>query len=155
MYACLGGGDIYNDPPLLKFYQNNDISPESKFPEPEAPTFAITTRSGISTRDPPFPTLLQSTPTNYAERTTKREGPEGAESRKLSLRFGNETVTFNVRKFMKSKHSRNDYLYCTDHTANIVREQWVDTIDHDGKWTEADEEGDSNEVQAVSFYPRA
>ncbi|GJR21471.1 DNA-directed DNA polymerase [Tanacetum coccineum] len=31
----------------------------------------------------------------------------------------------------------------------------VDTVDHDGKWTEAEEEGDSNEVQAVSFYPRA
>ncbi|GKF00364.1 DNA-directed DNA polymerase [Tanacetum coccineum] len=31
----------------------------------------------------------------------------------------------------------------------------VDTVDHDGKWTEADEEGDSNEVQVVSFYLRA
>ncbi|GKE28690.1 DNA-directed DNA polymerase [Tanacetum coccineum] len=30
----------------------------------------------------------------------------------------------------------------------------VDTVDHDGKWTEA-EKGDSNKVQAVSFYPRA
>ncbi|GKA77021.1 hypothetical protein Tco_0783482, partial [Tanacetum coccineum] len=53
---------------------------ESKFPEPEAPTFAITTKSGINTRDLPFPTLLQSTPTNHAEGTTEREVPEGAES---------------------------------------------------------------------------
>ncbi|GJZ91002.1 DNA-directed DNA polymerase [Tanacetum coccineum] len=52
---------------------------------------------------------------------------------KLSLRVRNETVTFNIRKSMKSKHSRDDYL----------------------KWTEAEEEGDSNELQAVSFYPRA
>ncbi|GJW31944.1 hypothetical protein Tco_0051976 [Tanacetum coccineum] len=56
---------------------------------------------------------------------------------------------------MRSKHSRDDYLYCADHTAKIVREQWVDTVDHDGKWTESEEEGDSNEVQAVSFYLRA
>ncbi|GKC14858.1 hypothetical protein Tco_1011640 [Tanacetum coccineum] len=29
----------------------------------------------------------------------------------------------------------------------------VDTIDHDGKWVEAEDDGDPNEVQAVSFYP--
>ncbi|GJU40536.1 DNA-directed DNA polymerase [Tanacetum coccineum] len=74
---------------------------------------------------------------------------------KLSLKVRNETITFNIRKSMKSKHSCDNYLYCADHTAKIVREQWVDTVDHDGKWTEADEEGDSNEVQVVSFYLRA
>ncbi|GJW86090.1 hypothetical protein Tco_0159235 [Tanacetum coccineum] len=31
----------------------------------------------------------------------------------------------------------------------------VDTVDHDRKWTKSEEEGDSNEVQAVSFYLRA
>nr|GEZ07828.1 hypothetical protein [Tanacetum cinerariifolium] len=30
----------------------------------------------------------------------------------------------------------------------------VDTVNHDGKWTEVEEEEDSNEVQAVSFYLR-
>ncbi|GJZ36743.1 hypothetical protein Tco_0582934 [Tanacetum coccineum] len=30
----------------------------------------------------------------------------------------------------------------------------VDTIKHDRKWTKAEDEGDSNKVQAVSFYPR-
>ncbi|GJU82557.1 hypothetical protein Tco_1284922 [Tanacetum coccineum] len=79
---------------------------------------------------------------------------ESTLSRKLSLRVKNETVTFNIAKSMKSKHSRNDYMYCADNTAKIVQEQWVDTVDHDGKWTEA-EKGDSNKVQAVSFYPRA
>ncbi|GJZ26036.1 DNA-directed DNA polymerase [Tanacetum coccineum] len=29
---------------------------------------------------------------------------------KLSLRVRNETITFNIRKSMKSKHSRDDYL---------------------------------------------
>nr|GEU71869.1 hypothetical protein [Tanacetum cinerariifolium] len=42
---------------------------------------------------------------------------------KLSLRLGEETVTFNIGKSMKSKHSRDDYLYCADHTAKLVREQ--------------------------------
>ncbi|GJY27351.1 DNA-directed DNA polymerase [Tanacetum coccineum] len=107
--VCLSGGDIYDDPSLLRFYQNNDIPPwgnnkhkekgedgpewvirnkfedelakESKFPKSEAPTFAITNRSRISTRDAPFPTQSQLTPTNHAEGTTKRVGPEGAKSR--------------------------------------------------------------------------
>ncbi|GKD11072.1 DNA-directed DNA polymerase [Tanacetum coccineum] len=73
---------------------------------------------------------------------------------KLSLRVGNETITFNIRNSMKSKHSRDDYLYCADHTAKLVHEQWVDTMDHDGKWTEDEEEEDSNKALVVSFYPR-
>ncbi|GJS16824.1 zf-CCHC domain-containing protein [Tanacetum coccineum] len=73
--------------------------------------------------------------------------------RKLSLRVGSETVTFNIRKSMKSKHSRKDYLYCADHTANLVQEQWVDIVNHDRKWTKEEEE-DSNKAVIVSFYPR-
>ncbi|GKC92066.1 DNA-directed DNA polymerase [Tanacetum coccineum] len=52
---------------------------------------------------------------------------------KLSLRVGSETVTFNIGKSMKSKHSRDDYLYCADHTAKLVQEQWVNTVNHDEK----------------------
>ncbi|GJR04733.1 zf-CCHC domain-containing protein [Tanacetum coccineum] len=74
---------------------------------------------------------------------------------KLSLRVKSETVTFNIGKSMKSKHSRDDYLYCADHTTKLVQEQWVDTVNHDGEWTEEEEEGDDlNKVFAVSFYPR-
>ncbi|GKA50552.1 reverse transcriptase domain-containing protein [Tanacetum coccineum] len=39
---------------------------------------------------------------------------------KLSLRVGDETVTFNIGKSMKSKHSHDDYLCCTYHTAKLV-----------------------------------
>ncbi|GKE00012.1 DNA-directed DNA polymerase [Tanacetum coccineum] len=74
---------------------------------------------------------------------------------KLSLTVGSETVTFNIGKSMKSKHSQDNYLYCADYTAKLVQEQWVDMIDHDRKWIEVEEEEDSNKVQAVSFYPRA
>ncbi|GJY59372.1 hypothetical protein Tco_0459264 [Tanacetum coccineum] len=36
-----------------------------------------------------------------------------------------------------------------------VGKQWVDKVNHDGKWTtRRKKEEDSNEVQAVSFYPR-
>ncbi|GJX38554.1 RNA-directed DNA polymerase [Tanacetum coccineum] len=35
-----------------------------------------------------------------------------------------------------------------------LAEQWVDTVNHDRKWTKDEEEEDSNEVLAVSFYPR-
>ncbi|GKC53127.1 putative nucleotidyltransferase, ribonuclease H [Tanacetum coccineum] len=55
---------------------------------------------------------------------------------------------------MKSKHSRNDYLYCAYHTAKLVQEQWVDIVDHEGEWTKEEEGDDPNEVLAVSFYPR-
>ncbi|GJX39542.1 putative nucleotidyltransferase, ribonuclease H [Tanacetum coccineum] len=68
---------------------------------------------------------------------------------KLSLRVRSETVTFNMGKSMKSKHSRDDYLYCADHTAKLVQEQWVDIVNHDGKWTEVDEEEDSNELKEL------
>ncbi|GKD15143.1 DNA-directed DNA polymerase [Tanacetum coccineum] len=41
---------------------------------------------------------------------------------KISLRLENETVTFNIGKSMKFKYSRDDYLYCTDQTAKLIRE---------------------------------
>ncbi|GJU28783.1 hypothetical protein Tco_1172372 [Tanacetum coccineum] len=106
----LSGGDIYDDPSLLRFYQNDDTPPwgnikrkdkgedgpewvvkhreemheqfsqifsttrKIKTPKSEAPTFAITTRSGVNTRDPPFPT-----PANHTEGATEKEGSEGVE----------------------------------------------------------------------------
>ncbi|GKD19386.1 reverse transcriptase domain-containing protein, partial [Tanacetum coccineum] len=73
---------------------------------------------------------------------------------KLILRVRSETITFNIRKSMKSKHSRDDYLYCADHTVKLVQEQWVNTVNHEGKWTEEEEGEDSNKALAVSFYPR-
>ncbi|GJV47144.1 hypothetical protein Tco_1437356, partial [Tanacetum coccineum] len=67
---------------------------------------------------------------------------------KLSLRVGSKTITFNIGKSTKSKHSHDDYLYCADHTAKLVQEQWVDTLNHEGKWTEEEEEN-SNEAFVV------
>ncbi|GJX58246.1 reverse transcriptase domain-containing protein [Tanacetum coccineum] len=252
--VCLSRGDIYDDPSLLR---------ESETPESEAPTFAITTRSGVSTQDPHFQALPRPTSDNLTKGEIEKERPEGEEPSiiqepilrpsifyqpskslpqkegdpgsfilpciieplavkntladlgasinlmphslfrrlgiskhkltkmsiqladrsikypigvcenlfvkiskfiflvdfivlemdedelvsiilgrpflvaaravidvhegKLSLRFRSEIVTFNIGKSMKSKHSHDDYLYCADHTAKLVQEQWVDT----------------------------
>ncbi|GKC90280.1 reverse transcriptase domain-containing protein [Tanacetum coccineum] len=73
---------------------------------------------------------------------------------KLSLRVKSETITFNIGRSMKSKHSHDDYLYCADHTAKRIQEQWVDTVSHDEKWAKEEDEEGSNKAHAVSFYPR-
>ncbi|GJS56868.1 hypothetical protein Tco_0651652 [Tanacetum coccineum] len=69
-HVYLSGGEIYDDPSLLR---------NSETPTPKAPTFAITTRSGVSTQDPPFPAPPQSTSANHTKGETEKEGPEGAE----------------------------------------------------------------------------
>ncbi|GKC73814.1 hypothetical protein Tco_1119697 [Tanacetum coccineum] len=38
--------------------------------------------------------------------------------------------------------------------ASHCHEQWVDTVNHNGKWTEEEEEEDFNKSVAVSFYLR-
>ncbi|GKA27335.1 hypothetical protein Tco_0713503 [Tanacetum coccineum] len=45
---------------------------KSETPKPEAPTFAITTRSGVSTQDPPFLAPPQSTSANHTKGATKK-----------------------------------------------------------------------------------
>nr|GEW06512.1 hypothetical protein [Tanacetum cinerariifolium] len=109
--------------------------------KPKVPAFAITTRSGASTRDSRFPNSPQPTTTDHTKGTIKRKGSEREEPNifqneeiprpptlyhpsksKLSLRVRNETVTFNIGKSMKSKYSRDDYLYCADHTAKLIRD---------------------------------
>ncbi|GKC13806.1 ribonuclease H-like domain-containing protein [Tanacetum coccineum] len=72
---------------------------------------------------------------------------------KLSLRVKNEVVTFNLGKSVKTAGSRDDYLHCADHTNNLIQEQQVDTLIHDRKWTDIEDEIDSEKVQAGSFYP--
>ncbi|GJS07361.1 hypothetical protein Tco_0364157 [Tanacetum coccineum] len=47
---------------------------KSKTPKPEATTFAITTRSGVSTKDPPFPSPSQLTSSNHTEGQLKKKG---------------------------------------------------------------------------------
>ncbi|GJT31619.1 DNA-directed DNA polymerase [Tanacetum coccineum] len=73
---------------------------------------------------------------------------------KLNLRVGSETIIFNIGKSMKSMHFHDDYLYCVTHTVKLVKEQWVDTIHHDGEWVEPNEKYNPKEIRVVSFYPR-
>ncbi|GJU91609.1 retrotransposon protein, putative, ty3-gypsy subclass [Tanacetum coccineum] len=73
---------------------------------------------------------------------------------KLSLRVGEESVTFNIGESMKFASSQDNYLYFADHTDEMVQEQWNDTIYHDRNWIDNEEEDVVEEVQAISFYPR-
>ncbi|GKD33292.1 hypothetical protein Tco_1248801 [Tanacetum coccineum] len=50
---------------------------KSKTPKPEAPTLAITTRSGISTRDPPFLVPPRPPTDSFTEGETENEKPDG------------------------------------------------------------------------------
>ncbi|GJT61095.1 hypothetical protein Tco_1004628 [Tanacetum coccineum] len=52
---------------------------KSETPKPEAPTFAITTRSGVSTQDPPFPAPPRPTSDNLTEGEIEKERHEGEE----------------------------------------------------------------------------
>ncbi|GJU97853.1 DNA-directed DNA polymerase [Tanacetum coccineum] len=52
---------------------------KSETRKPEESTFAITTRSGVSTQDPPFLAPSQSTSDNHTKGATKKEGHEDAE----------------------------------------------------------------------------
>ncbi|GJS38152.1 hypothetical protein Tco_0563195 [Tanacetum coccineum] len=113
-HVCLSGGDIYDDPSLLRnkfedelanfmiekkshakgignmldqhrkelheqFSQILSMIKESETPKSEAPTFAITTRSGVSTQDPHFQASPRPTSDNLTKGEIKKERPEGEE----------------------------------------------------------------------------
>ncbi|GJU16500.1 putative reverse transcriptase domain-containing protein [Tanacetum coccineum] len=191
--VCLSGGYIYNDPSLLRFYQNDDTPPwgnnkrvcPKKERDPGSFTlpclirplavknaladlgasinlmpYSLFQRLGISKIKPTkmsiqlvdqsikcpigvcenllvkiskfiFPVdfvVLEMDEDELLPIILRR--PFLATARavidvhegKLSLRVGSETVTFNIGKSIKSKHFRDDYLYCADHTAKLVQE---------------------------------
>ncbi|GKC37194.1 hypothetical protein Tco_1049578 [Tanacetum coccineum] len=62
-----------------QYSQILSIISKSEILKPEAPTFAITTRSRISTRDPPFPAPPRPATDNFTKRETEKEGLEDAE----------------------------------------------------------------------------
>ncbi|GJX26777.1 hypothetical protein Tco_0233073 [Tanacetum coccineum] len=103
----------------------DDESSSSANSKPK-PSSSYKSLSGTTTNDPSYPILPNSPTEDAVKRAIGKEGPKG--------------------KSMRSKYSRDDYLYCADHTAKLVREQWVDTVDHDGKWVEREEDQDSKEV---------
>ncbi|GJU94445.1 hypothetical protein Tco_1319201 [Tanacetum coccineum] len=72
--------------------------------------------------------------------------------RRMCLRVGKETVTFNIGKSIRDKQPHNDYLYYADQTVKFVHDQWMDTVHLDGKWVETDQ--NLEKAQVVSFHPR-
>nr|GEV82434.1 hypothetical protein [Tanacetum cinerariifolium] len=148
--VCLSRGDIYNDPSILRFYQNDDTSPWGNIKHKEKGEDGPKCIVRMLEMDEDKLVLIVLGWPFLATARAVIDVHEG----KLSLRVGGETVTFNIRKSLKSKHSRDDYLYYADHTAKLVQEQWVDAIDHDEEWTEEEEKRNPNEALVVSFYPR-
>nr|GEV49029.1 hypothetical protein [Tanacetum cinerariifolium] len=97
----LSGGDIYGDPSLLRFYQNDDTPPwgNNKLKEKgeDVPEWVVIILE--MDEDELVPIILR-----WPFLATARAVIDVHEG-KLSLRVGSETVTFNIRKSMKSKHS--------------------------------------------------
>ncbi|GJX02979.1 hypothetical protein Tco_0188895 [Tanacetum coccineum] len=223
---CLSGGDIYNEPSLLRFYQNDDTSPwgnnkriekgedgpewsiRSQF-EDDLTNFMLEKKfhtkrigdmlvqhsmihmpkganvlkdllshkkklekaaSSVKLSEECSAIIQRNLPQKEGDLEMDEDElvpiilgrPFLATARvvidvhkgKLSLRVRSKIVTFNIGKSMKSKYSCDDYLYYADHTAKLIQEQWVDTVNHDRKWTEDKEEKGSNNALAVSFYLR-
>ncbi|GKC54462.1 hypothetical protein Tco_1077207 [Tanacetum coccineum] len=113
--VCFSGGDIYDDPSLLRFYQNDYLPPWG----------------------------------NMRRRTTIEEGPNWVIRTMIHMPKGAKVPKDllshkeKLEKAALAACSRDDYLYCIDHTANLVQEQWVDTLIHNRKWTDIEDEIDS------------
>ncbi|GJQ96265.1 hypothetical protein Tco_0007404 [Tanacetum coccineum] len=54
-----------------------------------------------------------------------------------------------IQRSLAQKEGSQEASHC-----HLVHEQWINTVNHDGKWTEEEEEEDSNKALAISFYPR-
>nr|GEV72963.1 hypothetical protein [Tanacetum cinerariifolium] len=143
---------------------------KSETPEPEAPTFAITTRSGVSTQDPPFlaPSL---------KKQKKDDEDEQLLSifKRIHINLSFLEVIIHMlkgAKVLKDLLSHKEKLEKQPPRSNLLRNVLlsskevcpkkketreaspchVDTVSHDGKLAKEEEEEDSNKVHAVSFY---
>ncbi|GKA26753.1 reverse transcriptase domain-containing protein [Tanacetum coccineum] len=149
--VCLSGGDICDDPSLLRFYQNDDVPPwgNSKQKEGEDGTEWVV-RSKFEDELANF--MLEN------KFHTKGKLEKATSSVKLS----EECSAIIQRNLPQKEGDPGSFtlpclirpLAVKNVMADLGAKQWVDIIDHDGKWAKVEEEGDSNEVQVVSFYPR-
>ncbi|GKB94121.1 hypothetical protein Tco_0980258 [Tanacetum coccineum] len=121
---------------------------KNKTPEPEAPTFAITTRSGISTQDPPFPT--PPTSANHTEGATKKEGPEDTEPSIIQEPAPLPSIFYQPSKKNSKKRPPQSSLVRSVLLLSKGVYPKKKEIAEASHW----EEEDSNEALAVSFYPR-
>nr|GFA79479.1 hypothetical protein [Tanacetum cinerariifolium] len=134
--VCLSDGDIYHDPSLLRFYQNDDIPPRGnsrqKKDGEKGPEWVVRSKfeddlSGFLLEKSFHTKGLGEMLDQHLLEMDEDDlvpiilgGPFLATARamidvyegKPSLGVGSKTVTFNIRKFMKSKYSYDDYLYC-------------------------------------------
>ncbi|GJS11434.1 reverse transcriptase domain-containing protein [Tanacetum coccineum] len=110
-------------------------TPTPKF---DAQDFAITTRSGVATRDPPYLTPLNTIHVNLPFLEAMIHMPKGAKELALKRRRPREFHSAMLIRPLAVKNALAD----------------LGAIDHDGKWIEMEKEHNPKEIQVVSFYPR-
>ncbi|GJS63053.1 DNA-directed DNA polymerase [Tanacetum coccineum] len=71
----------------------------------------------------------------------RRLGISKLKPTKMSIQLADRSIKYSIG-------------VCKNLLVKLVQEQWVNTVNHNGKWAEEEEEEDSNEVHSVSFYPR-
>nr|GEW57507.1 putative reverse transcriptase domain-containing protein [Tanacetum cinerariifolium] len=124
-------------------------------PKPEAPTFAITTRSRVSTQYTPLPAPPRSMSDKLTEGETEKEGHEGAEP---------STIQEPAPWHPSFTNLLNHPIFPFQAMIQMPKEAKVlkDLLSHKEKLKEAassvklkeEEEENSNKTLAVSFYPR-
>nr|GEY50094.1 hypothetical protein [Tanacetum cinerariifolium] len=83
--VCLSGADIYDDPSLLRFYQNDDFPPRGNNRRKEegesGPNWVVGRKFEDLELAPvtPYPTPPKPTTADYTEGMVRKEGPEGKE----------------------------------------------------------------------------
>nr|GEZ24130.1 hypothetical protein [Tanacetum cinerariifolium] len=80
--VCLSGADIYDDPSLLRFYQNDDFPPRGNNRRKEegesGPNWVVGRKFEDLELAPvtPYPTPPKPTTADYTEGMVRKEGPE-------------------------------------------------------------------------------
>ncbi|GJV70880.1 hypothetical protein Tco_1490875 [Tanacetum coccineum] len=173
----------------------------NKTSEPDAPIFAITTKSKTSTCDPLYPTLPESTTIDHVERMSSnlsfpsrvRKQKRDDEDERLPSIFKQIHINLpfleamirmpkgakvlkDLLSYMKKLVKAASSVKLSEEYSAIIQRSLPQKegdpgsftlpcligplavknalADLGAKWTKAEDKGDSNEVQEVSFYPR-
>ncbi|GKB04808.1 DNA-directed DNA polymerase, partial [Tanacetum coccineum] len=212
--VCLSGGDIYDDPSFLRFYQNDDTSPwgnnkrkekgedgpewivRSKV-EDELANFMLEKKSyakGIGNmlekleKAASLVKLSEECSAIIQRSLPQKEGDPGSftlpwisklKPTKMSIQLADRSIKYPIGVCENLLVKVGKFIFPIDFVILEIDEDELvpiilgrpflatardvigvhegnhdDTVNHDRKWTEEDEEEDSNKALAVSFYPR-
>ncbi|GJW05393.1 reverse transcriptase domain-containing protein [Tanacetum coccineum] len=139
------------------------LESKTQTPHPKEPTLAITTRSGTTTRDPPYPHTPSYSTTHE---TTKEERPEGDEtpinsndgvpqSPTLYHPSKSSDIPFSSRLKKQKKDDEDERLLSIFRHIHINL-PFLEAMIHmpKGAKVKTNEKCNPEEIRAVSFYPR-